>query len=74
VRSNTVRTSTRTFTADRMRPTIYTPESVTLWLKTIPVTIDDAVGPDIPESPKEPGRNADMLGGCVDVTAAPIAR
>jgi len=45
VRSNTVRTSTRTFTADRMRPTIYTPESVTLWLKTIPVTIDDAVGP-----------------------------
>jgi hypothetical protein len=35
----------RTLTAVRIRPIICMPESVTLWLKTIPVTIDDAIEP-----------------------------
>ena len=29
----------------RMRPIICMPQSVTLWLKTIPATIDDAIKP-----------------------------
>jgi hypothetical protein len=45
VRSSTVKARTTTLTPKRILPTRCKPESVTLWLKMIPVIADDAIDP-----------------------------